>query len=133
MKKEKRLPKRIRFRDGLGEFVAQKMKFVAEIGRQSMTNFRTAGIRQATLELKNVRRGDTGELLADHLWVKKEDFTDPEVAEALRNKRRMEFEGVVYPYSEPIGGRGFKNWHGPRYSIGEMDVWETFPKCSASS
>ena len=124
--------KRIRRRRGLEAVEGMKTTFRAVLGRVSMTNFRTAGLRQATLELKDLYTWDTpDEMAADHIWVKLDNIHNREIIDNLisldtENVKRIVFIGTVYNYSEPFGGRGFRNFN-PRYSIRDIEVKETRP------
>ena len=124
--------KRIRRRRGLAAVEGMKTTFRAVLGRSSMTNFRTAGLRQATLELKDIYTWDApDEMVADHLWVKLDSIHNREIIDNLisldtENVKRIVFSGTVYNYSEPFGGRGFRRFS-PRYSIGDIEVRETRP------
>lgn len=124
--------KNIRYRSGLQEIEGQTIKFRATLGRTSMTNWRTAGSRQKTLELKSIYTWDAPDhMIADHIWVKLNTFQNQEIINKLigletDNVKRIVFTGTVYPYSEPFYGRGFHRFHF-RYSIKDIEVDETRP------
>ena len=125
--------KTVKFRDALAEYVGKEMKFRAVLGRKSMTNWKTSGIRQETLELKAIYSWNCPDrLIADHVWVKLDDIINREMVEELINiktttVKRIVFTGVVYPYAEPFKGRGFLSYHGLHYSIGNIEINETRP------
>ena len=126
--------KNIRQRKGLEPFEGQKATFRATVGRASMTNWKTSGIRQPTLELKAIYAWDNpNRMIADHIWVKLNSIANKEVVESLLaletdNVKRIVFSGIVYSYIEAYGRKGFHH-ASPHYSIGDIEVSETRPAC----
>ena len=130
MKKTIFKTKAVERRDRLGERLYEEAAYRADVGRSSMTNFKTPGIRQETLELRNVYCGE--QLVAKHCWIKLEDVQQEEwlrkfLGTPTRGRtRKISFKGVVYPYAEPLNCTGFKCWN-PKYSIGDIAIMSMSP------
>lgn len=123
----------VRFRRGLEELNGAFTRFRANVGRASMTSWKTNGVRLETLELRDVFSwNEPDRKIADHVWVKLDDIENRDVIEKLLaldtpNVKRIVFNGIVYPYAEPMGGKGFHSFRGFHYSIGSIEVLETKP------
>ena len=81
-------------RDGLAPFVGQRQRFAATIDRIGVKD----GWRSAiTVLLKDVALADTGDVVADHLWLRYSPWAD-ELASGLQVGARITFDAVVTRY-----------------------------------
>ena len=87
-------------RDGLAPFVGQRQRFAATIDRIGVKD----GWRSAiTVLLKDVELADTGDVVADHLWLRYGPWAD-ELASGLQVGARMTFDAVVTRYVKGYTG-----------------------------
>ena len=87
-------------RDGLAPFVGQRQRFAATIDRIGVKD----GWRSAiTVLLKDVELADTGDVVADHLWLRYGPWAD-ELASGLQVGARITFDAVVTRYVKGYTG-----------------------------
>ena len=87
-------------RDGLAPFVGQRHRFAATIDRIGVKD----GWRSAiTVLLKDVGLADTGDVVADHLWLRYGPWAD-ELASGLQVGARITFDAVVTRYVKGYTG-----------------------------
>ena len=80
-----------KMRDGLAPFLGQRQRFAATIDRIGVKD----GWRSAvTVLLKDVALADTGDVVADHLWLRYGPWAD-ELASGLQVGARITFDAVV--------------------------------------
>ena len=87
-------------RDGLAPFVEQRQRFAATIDRIGVKD----GWRSAiTVLLKDVELADTGDVVADHLWLRYGPWAN-ELASGLQVGARITFDAVVTRYVKGYTG-----------------------------
>ena len=88
-------------RDGLAPFLGQRQRFAATIDRIGVKD----GWRSAiTVLLKDVELADTGDVVADHLWLRYGPWAD-ELASGLQVGARITFDAGGNPLREGVHGR----------------------------
>ena len=87
-------------RDGLAPFLGQRQRFAATIDRIGVKD----GWRSAiTVLLKDVALADTGDVVADHLWLRYGPWAD-ELVSGLQVGARITFDAVVTRYVKGYTG-----------------------------
>lgn len=132
MNKGKKFSREVRNRDRLQEIEGRQFVFKAKVGSRSMTTGYTIG-RKPTVELiAVVDNSNQGRVLADHLWVRREEIANPEIIDELIDSsspddiKRIVFRGRAYAYCKETRGGTFLGK--PKYSIGEIEVIEASAK-----
>ena len=87
-------------RNGLAPLVGQRQRFAATIDRIGVTN----GWRPAiTVLLKDVELADTGDVVADHLWLRYGPWAE-ELAAGFQVGARITFDAVATQYVKGYTG-----------------------------
>ena len=87
-------------RDGLAPFVGQRHRFAATIDRIGVKDEWRSAI---TVLLKDVELADTGDVVADHLWLRYGPWAN-ELASGLQVGARITFDAVVTRYVKGYTG-----------------------------
>ena len=81
----------------LNKYLGEEITCIGDFEMYAESNFFHTGMRCKTLLLKNVRF-DTGEILADHLWLKLSDVRNYRLIRGKRLKF-IKFKGTPYFYN----------------------------------